>query len=144
MPTALTSVTGSPTSASQNIQIVNHQIVDDVNIEATRSENAEAMHFEKERTIENRFNGEHGGMNLSTCPTCKFAMRRADFDKCICFRKIRSHWFFQQVRQFPLLHQAAADLGVRNRGTATLAPSTAPRRASSEANVCVPIPRRMR
>src|SRR5262245_49586104 len=39
----------------QNVQVVNHQIVDDVHIQAARRKDSESMYFEKQRTIQNRF-----------------------------------------------------------------------------------------
>ena len=49
MPTAFRSTTGASTSESKNIQIVDHHVVDHVDIQAARRENAKPVDFEKHR-----------------------------------------------------------------------------------------------
>src|SRR5713226_9567410 len=44
----------------QNVQIVNHHIVDYVDVEAARGKNAQSMHFEKQRPVQDRLNRNHG------------------------------------------------------------------------------------
>jgi len=46
----------------QNVQIVDHQIKDNVNIEAARGENAQAVHFEKERAVDDGLDGNYRGI----------------------------------------------------------------------------------
>jgi hypothetical protein len=46
----------------KNVEVVDHQVEDYVNIEATWSENAEAVDFKKKRSIDDRFDSDYGGI----------------------------------------------------------------------------------
>ena len=46
----------------ENVEVVDHDVEDDVDIQTASAENAEAMHFEKQRTFDEFFRGENGGI----------------------------------------------------------------------------------
>ena len=46
----------------QDVEVVNHHVVDDVNIEAARRKNSEAMDFEKHRARDDFSDGDDGGI----------------------------------------------------------------------------------
>ena len=92
----------------QNIEIVNHQVVDHVDVEAARSENTEAMDFEKERAIENWLDGDHRGIEAFDVADLQDAREfLCGSEESIGFGQIARHRFFDKDIETEF-HQAAA------------------------------------
>src|SRR5579885_772970 len=107
---------GPPHQSQQNVQIMNHEIVDHIHVEAARRENAEPVHFKKERPVENRLDRNHGGIEPLDVPDLQNAAIPARCPKQrIRFRKARGHRLFNEHVN-PAIHELAAHLGVRHRG----------------------------
>ena len=62
MPIALMSIDRRIDQREQNIQIVNHHVIHDINIQAARRENAEAMNFEIERAVHHGHHRDNPGI----------------------------------------------------------------------------------
>src|SRR5207237_8780839 len=96
----------------QDVEVVNHQVEDDVNVEAARSENAEAMDFEKERAVENRFDGDHRGIEAFDVADLQDALEFfCGGSESVSLGQIARHRIFDEDVEAEF-HQAAADSGV--------------------------------
>src|SRR5260370_8043146 len=58
----------------QNVEIVNHQVIDNIHIQAARCEYPQAMHFEKQRVVEDGLDGQYRGIESFQMPDLQQAL----------------------------------------------------------------------
>src|SRR5713226_8640435 len=58
----------------QNVEIVNHQVIDNIHIQAARCEYSQAMHFEKQRVVEDGLDGQYRGIESFQMPDLQQAL----------------------------------------------------------------------
>src|SRR5260370_10365396 len=58
----------------QNVEIVNHQVIDNIHSQAARCEYPQAMHFEKQRVVEDGLDGQYRGIESFQMPDLKQAL----------------------------------------------------------------------
>src|SRR5712664_3013675 len=100
----------------QDVQVVNHQVVDHVHIEAARREHPQPVHFKKKRPVQNRLYGDHRGIETFDMPYLQDAfvnLRRRK--QRIGLREIHGHGLLDQNVK-PHLHQPAAHLRMHDGG----------------------------
>ena len=99
----------------ENVEIVNHEVVDDVDIEAARRKNAEAMNFEKEWARDNFFRGDDGGIEALEMPDLQdAAVTLGRGDQCVgFFERSGDRLFDEQIDS--LFEQPAADARMLDR-----------------------------
>jgi len=96
----------------QNIQVVNHQVVDDLHVEAARRENAEAVNFEKKRAVKNWFDRYHRRVKTLDVAHLQNTIVTACFlEKGVSLHKIHGHGLLDKDVQ-ATGEKMAAHLGV--------------------------------
>ena len=96
----------------ENIEIVDHKVVDDVHVEAARREDAETMDFEEERARDDFFRGDDGGieaLEMSDLKNAAIALGRGD--QRVGFFERGGDWLFDEDIN-SLLEEAGADARV--------------------------------
>jgi signal transduction histidine kinase/ActR/RegA family two-component response regulator len=99
-----------------DFEVVNHQVEDDVDVEAARREDAEAVNFEKQRPEAQRFERLHGGIEaLEVSHLENASAPGGGFDQAAGFLDRRGDRFLDQDIE-AAFHQRQAELGVRDGG----------------------------
>src|SRR6267378_7909838 len=100
----------------QDVQIVNHQVVNYVHVEAARREHSQPVHLEEKRIIQDGLDGQHRGVESlymadlqHTLMTLGRGQERIRFGKAFC------HGLFDNNVEAHL-HQAATNCGVLGGG----------------------------
>ena len=115
-PTARTSLTGEFTKREHNVEIVNHEVEDDINVERSRREYAEAVNFKKHRTRDYGKSGAYGGIEaLKVSDLHDAAIFLGQADEFVGFPQRGRQGFFDQHID-PSLHQLACGTQMMNCG----------------------------
>src|SRR5262249_23935985 len=98
--------------SKQDVEVMDHEVINHVYIEAPRAENTESMHFEKKWAIQDRFHREHGRIDtLDVADLQNAPMLFRGREKSIGVGQIFRHRLFDEHIQTKF-HQAAANLSV--------------------------------
>src|ERR1700756_2743257 len=98
----------------QKVQIVDHQVVDHVHIQAARGKNPQMVHFKKKRAIEDWLNRQHRGIeSFNVAYLQNSGVLFGGSKQGVGIGKILRHGLFDQDIDSQL-HQGAADFGVRD------------------------------
>src|SRR5882672_11936827 len=116
MPIAFISRDGRTHQGEQDIQVVNHDIVHHVNIQAARRENAETMNFKVKWRINNRNHRDDSGIESFQVPDLQNSARpRGCGNKLVRLGKRCGHRFFHDDVDAEF-EQAAAEARVLDGG----------------------------
>ena len=76
---------------------MNHEVVDDIDIEAARREDAEAMDFEEQWVVEDRLNGKHGRIKSLDVAHLQDPLKSSGgVEQLIGFGQVRGHGFLDE------------------------------------------------
>ena len=93
---------------------MNHQIVDHVHVEAARRKDAQSVHFEKQRPVQDRLNRNHGRIEtLDVAHLQDPSVFLCRVEQCICLHETNGHGFLDKHVethfQKPAAHRCVGD-----------------------------------